>query len=317
MLKPSYYEMVGLIPGLAKMTPRVLIVLLNGNGKEDTAECIESLKHIDYSNFEIFVIDNHSSDNSVEYLEKRYPNITIIKNATNFGFAEGNNIGIRRAMDAGADYVLLLNNDTVVDPLFLKELVNCVEQHSNVGFAGPKIYYQEYEGRSDVIQCAGVRIDLNKGISTAIGKGEEDKQQYEETRYVDSLPGSCLLVSKRLINDVGLLDPAFFTYWEEDDWCFRGYKAGYRSLYVPTSIIWHKVGSSDPGGVKREYYATRNKFWFLRKNATKKQQISSLSYFLLFQFWLKSWTYVKYNRPDQFVSLCKGFIHGIVRPIGS
>ena len=207
--------MIGLINGLARMTPRVFLLILNWNGKEDTADCIESLKHLNYSNFEIFVIDNRSSDNSVEYLEKRYPNITIIKNETNFGFAEGNNIGIRRAMDAGADYVLLLNNDTVVDPHFLEELVESVEQHSTIGFAGPKVYYQDYEGRSDVIYSAGMRFDLNKGISTMIGMGEVDKRQYEETRDVDSLTGCCLLVSQRLINDVGLLDPAFFSFMGE------------------------------------------------------------------------------------------------------
>jgi GT2 family glycosyltransferase len=299
------------------MTPRVFILILNWDGKEDTAECIESLKHVNYSNFEIVVIDNHSSDNSVEYLEKRYPNLTIIKNETNFGFAEGNNIGIRWAMGAGADYVLLLNNDTVVDPHFLKELVDRMEQQSNVGFAGPKIYYQDYEGKSDVIYCAGAQFDLNKGISILIGGGEVDKRQYEETRDVDSLSGCCLLVSKRLINDVGLLDPAFFTYWEEADWCARGYKAGYGSLYVPTSIIWHKLGASDPGGVQKGYYMVRNKFWFLRKNATKKQQISSLLYFLSYQFWVQSLYCIKYKRADQFVSMCRGFIHGIVRPIRS
>jgi GT2 family glycosyltransferase len=309
--------MVGPINGLAKMTPSVFLLLLNWNGKEDTAECIESLRHINYSNFEIVVIDNHSSDNSVEYLEKRYPNVTIIKNETNFGFAEGNNIGIRRAMDAGADYVLLLNNDTVVEPHFLKELVDCVEQHRNIGFAGPKIYYHDCEGRSDVIYSAGAQFNLNKGISKMIGMGEVDKRQYEEARDVDSLTGCCLLVSQRLINDVGLLDPAFFTYWEEADWCIRGHKAGYRSLYVPTSIIWHKVGASDPERVQREYYIIRNMFWFLRKNATKKQLTLSLLYFLSYQFWLETWYCIKHQRANRFVSLCRGFIHGILRPIRS
>jgi GT2 family glycosyltransferase len=310
-------RMDGLVNSMAKMTPRVFIIILNWNGKEDTAECIESVTHIDYSNFEIFVIDNDSSDDSVEYLEKRYPNITIIKNKRNLGFAEGNNIGIRRAMDAGTDYVLLLNNDTAVDRNFLRELVDRVEQQNDVGFAGPKIYFQDCEGRSDIIYSAGAQFDLYKGISTLIGLGEVDRWQYEDTRDVDSLTGCCLLVSKRLIHNVGLLDPAFFTYWEEADWCIRGHKAGYRSLYVPASIIWHKVGASDPGSVQRKYYMIRNMFWFLRKNATKKQQISSLFYFLLYQFWLESWWCIKHKRPDQFVSLFKGFIDGIFRPIRS
>ena len=322
---PQYeaFELMGydgaedLDSGFAEMIPQIFILILNWNGKEDTAECLESLKEIDYPNFEIFVIDNHSSDNSVEYLERRYPNVTIIENETNFGFAEGNNIGIRRAMDDGADYVLLLNNDTIVDPNFLTELVDHAERHHNTGFAGPKIYFQNYAGRSDIIYSAGALFDLNKGISSSIGWGEIDQRQYEETREVDSLSGCCLLVRKRLINDVGLLDPAFFTYWEEADWCIRGHKAGYSSLYVPTSIIWHKVVASDSRRVEWQYYMIRNKFWFLRKNATKKQQISSLCYFLLFQFWQYSWYCVKHKRPDLFVSLCKGFIHGIVPPIRS
>ena len=120
---------------------KVTIILLNWNGKEDTIECLESLKHITYPNYEILLVDNGSTDGSVECFRERYPGMEIIENGENLGFAEGNNVGIRRAMDEGADYVLLLNNDTVVDPEFLGELVKVGESDPKIGIVGPKICY--------------------------------------------------------------------------------------------------------------------------------------------------------------------------------
>ncbi|MGP8012425.1 MAG: glycosyltransferase family 2 protein, partial [Halobacteriota archaeon] len=140
--------------------PKVAIVVLNWNGKRDTVECLASLNEIDYSNYEILLVDNGSTDGSQKYFRAQYPEIELIENEMNLGFAEGNNVGIRHAMNGRADYVLLLNNDTFVHPKFLSELVRVAEGGSRIGFVGPKIYYQEWRGQRDVIAFAGGCVNL-------------------------------------------------------------------------------------------------------------------------------------------------------------
>ena len=290
---------------------KVYIIILNWNGKEDTIECLESLKHITYSNYEILLVDNGSTDGSVECLRERYPRLEIIETGVNLGFAEGNNVGMRRAMNEGAEYVLLLNNDTVVDSEFLGELVKVAESDPKIGFAGPKVYYYDYDGRKDVLNFAGGKLNMWKGLSYHIGVNEIDNGQYNEIKKVDYAEGSCLFVSKEVINKIGLLDPIYFTYWEENDWCVRGKNAGYRSFFVPKAKIWHKIGASNVSQ-KNIYYMTRNKFWFMRKYATLFEYLSSSLYFIVFQFWFQTSIFVLYHRNlNEFKSFCKGIIDGL------
>ena len=291
--------------------PRIAIIILNWNGKEDTIECLESLKHITYPNYEILLVDNGSTDGSVECFRSRYPGIEIIENGENLGFAEGNNVGIRRAMDEGADYVLLLNNDTVVDLEFLGELVKVAESDPKIGFAGPKVYYYDYDNRKDVLNFAGGKLNMWKGLSYHIGVNEIDNGQYNDIKMVDYAEGSCLFVNKDVIKKIGLLDPIYFTYWEENDWCMRGKNAGYSSFFVPKAKIWHKIGASNVNQRKR-YYMTRNKFWFMRKYATLVEYLSSSLYFIVFQFWFQTSIFVLYHRDlNEFKCFCKGIIDGL------
>lgn len=209
----------------------------------------------------------------------------FIKNDQNYGFAEGNNIGIRFAMEHfPSEYILLLNNDTVQDPCFLKNLVEGAEEHPHAGFIGPKIFYCDYHGRSDIINHAGVL--LNNWIGITIHRGDKipDIGQYNRVREVDSLTGACLLVKREVIEKIGLLIPDYFLYWEETEWCQRGRHAGYTCVYIPSSVIWHHVGSSAQGPTY-QYYYTRNRFWFIRKNAESPQKI----FFLFFFFFIDMW----------------------------
>lgn len=293
------------------MNPKVTIIILNWNGKEDTIECLGSLKHITYPNNEILLVDNGSTDGSVECFRNRHPEIEIIENEENLGFAEGNNVGIRRAMDEGADYVLLLNNDTVVDPEFLGELVNVVAKNPKIGFAGPKIYYYDYNGKKDVINFAGGRLNMWKGTARHIGKKEIDSGQYDKIKKVDYAQGSCLLGRIEMISKIGLLDPEYFTYWEEDDWCMRGRKAGYDTVFVPKAKIWHKISTSDVGKIKM-YFLGRNQFFFMKKNASVWQYLSFLLYFFTFNFWFTSGIFLLHHKDFKgFASFCKGVIAGL------
>ncbi|MCL0034680.1 glycosyltransferase family 2 protein [Dehalococcoidia bacterium] len=292
--------------------PKVSIIILNWNGLEDTIECLESLKKITYPNYEVIVVDNGSEGNDVEVLKEKFGDyIHIIQNDKNYGFAEGNNIAIRWLLDnSKPDYFLLLNNDTVVAPEFLTELVKVAESDERIGFIGPKTYYYNFKGRKDVINFAGGKFNIRKGQPYHIGAREVDKGQYDEIREVDYVEGSCLLVGKGVVKDIGLLSSSYF-YWEENDWCLRGYKAGYKSAYVPEAKIWHKIAASSGGKVPR-YYFTKNRFLFMRQHATKLQQVTSLLYFFGFQFWFTSGVLVVYYRDIKgFISFLRGTIDGL------
>lgn len=292
--------------------PKVVIIILNWNRKKDTIECLESIKQITYPNYEILLVDNGSTDGSVEYFREHYPDIEIIVNKNNIGYAEGNNVGIRKAMGNGVDYVLILNNDTVVDPEFLDELVKVAESDPWIGFAGPKVYYYNYKQKKDSINFAGGKLDMWKGRTYHIGLNEVDSGMYDGIKEVDYVEGSCLLLRKEVIKEIGLFDPVYFAYWEENDLCMRGHKAGYISVFVPKAKIWHKIAASNINKTKI-YYLTRNQFWFMKRYATWFQYISFLLYFFLFQMWLTGGSIALYHRDLRSLrSFLKAIIHGVM-----
>jgi hypothetical protein len=289
--------------------PRVSIIILNWNGKDDTIECLESLKNIFYSNYEIILVDNGSTDGSVKYFEEHYPEIEIIENGDNLGFAEGNNVAIKYVIDNGTDYVLLLNNDTIVGPDFLSELVSVAESDSEIGVVGPNVYYYSEISK---IQSAGGKIYWNRGKAPHF-TNKDDIKEISRVRDVDYIMGCALLAKSELVKKIGLLNKDYFAYWEETDWCVRSKKSGYRIVHVPKSKIWHKGGStSKKSSGFYEYYMTRNMFWFMKQNATKKQYFLFLIYFFGFKFWFASVVHIIYNHNVKaFLSFLKGIIDGI------
>jgi len=243
--------------------PQVTIIVLNWNGLNDTLDCLESLGQLDYQNYEAVVVDNGSVDGSVLVIRERFPGVTIIENGENLGYAGGNNVGLRYAMAQGADYALLLNNDTVVDPAFLRILVDAVEAEPAVGIAGPTICYHE---RPDVIWSAGGSIDWQRGSTRMVGLDERDEGQFgAEPRTVDFVTGCAILVRRTVMEQVGLLDERFFAYYEETEWCVRVARAGYKILHVPLAQIWHKISpSAQADSPLVHYYMTRNRLLFLK-----------------------------------------------------
>ena len=245
--------------------PKVFIIILNWNGLKDTLECLESVFKLDYPNFEVIVVDNGSTDNSVEVIRKAYPQVILIENKKNLGYAEGNNVGIRYALKHGADYVWLLNNDTVVDADALKNLVKVAEKNENVGILGSKIYYYD---KPNIICFAGATIDWEKGTSPHIGDGEIDKGQYDAIKEVDRVTGCSMLVKKEVCETIGLLDENFFLYVEEVDWCVRAKKAGFKCMIVPDSKVYHKISISVKkiSNFYKTYYMNRNFLYLIKKN---------------------------------------------------
>jgi len=221
--------------------PKVTIVTLNWNTVEDTLECLDSLKKITYPNYNIVVVDNTSSGNDVQVLKEKCGNdVEVIASKKNEGYAEGNNIGIRQALKSKADYVLLLNNDTTVDPDFLTELVQAAETDENTGIVGSRIYFYN---SPNLIQSAGGRIRWFWGDMENY-HDREDTRRYDRVAERDFVYGTSALIKRAVIENIGLLDRTFFFGIEEYDYCTRARRAGFKVIYTPYSKVWHKVGAS-------------------------------------------------------------------------
>ena len=255
------------------------VVILNYNGGEDVIECLESVRNIDYPSYEIIVVDNASTDNSVESIRKKFPEVKIIQNETNLGFAEGNNVGIR---EANSHYVMLLNDDAVVGKNILKDLTAAIEERKNIGMAGPTILYYNDPDR---IWFAGGRVNLF-GYLSNWGKGLA-RGSCNSPRLVDFLSGCSVLIKKEVIDKIGLLDAEYFLYFEDVDFCFRAKKAGYECLYVPSPTVWHKVTASWITNPVQAYYYTRNPIMFAKKNLTgwRKFVFILSQFFVLFPYY--------------------------------
>lgn len=238
--------------------PLVYIIVLTWNGKNDTIECLKSLQRLSYPNARILVVDNASEDGTVEAIRKVYPHVEVIVNQENLRFAGGNNVGMNYALERGAQYVALLNNDTVVDHEFLAQLIRAAEQDTQAGMVGPKIYY--YNNLRQ-IWFAGGKISWWKGWISHVGIRERDRGQYDTVQEVDYITACCILVKREVIEKIGLLDERYFIYGEDADWCIRATRAGYKLLYIPSSVIWHKISVSAGGHLS----------WFKNWNKLKSQ----------------------------------------------
>jgi GT2 family glycosyltransferase len=244
-------------------SPQVAVIVLNWNGLVDTLECLESLACLDYPDYEVVMVDNCSMDGSAEVIREQFPKVILIENEENMGFTGGNNVGLRYAMAHGADYVLLLNNDTVVDPAFLRVMVDAAGIEPAIGIAGPTIYYHE---RPDIIWSAGGAIDWQRGSTRMVGLNERDEGQFgTEPRTVDFVTGCAMLVRRSVLEQAGLLDERFFAYYEETEWCVRTARAEFQIVHVPLAHIWHKISpAAQADSPLVHYYMTRNRLLFLK-----------------------------------------------------
>jgi len=227
--------------------PKVSIIILNWNGLEDTIECLDSLKRINYSNYEVILVDNASSGDDVRVLREKYDDyIRVIANDKNYGFAKGNNIGMNYALNnSNIAFLILLNNDTIVASDFLNELINIAESDSKIGIVGPKLYYYDFEGRKDIIWAAGGRImKWRRWIYEAIGWNDEDLPKYQDVKEVDWISGSAMMIKRSVINKIAYLDSDYFFGDEDVDYCLKARRHGFKIVYAPTAKVWHKVGKS-------------------------------------------------------------------------
>lgn len=230
------------VPDGSGLTPRVGVVVLNWNGLRDTLECLQSVQELDYPDIRVVVVDNGSTDGSPGIIRERFPAAILLRNERNEGFAAGNNAGIRTALDAEAEYIWLLNNDTVLEKDTLTKLVESLRKTPGAGMASPVIHYHE---APETVQFCGSYIDWKRRRIVKVGELESLPGNGMDV----SLWGTALLVKREVVERVGYLDERYFAYHEDEDYCMRAAGAGFRCIVVPGARVYHKnsrsTGSND------------------------------------------------------------------------
>lgn len=243
--------------------PLVYVMTLSWNRQAETLACLRSMRQLRFANKRLLLVDNGSRDGTPESVGQTMPNVEIIVNERNRGFAAGCNRGIRHALRQGADYVLLLNNDTEIDQEALGHLIDLSD--AGVGITAPKIYYADEPTR--IWSVGGKRHPLTLE-KTGDARGEIDRGQWEEVLERDYIVGCAMLLSQHLLTKVGLFDERFFMYYEDSDLCLRGRQAGFRILLAPQAHVWHKVATSSGGtdSPNERYWMARSSVLFFHKH---------------------------------------------------
>ena len=258
------------------MEKLVGIILVNYNGALDTIECIESINKMSYKNYRIFVVDNYSTDNSVELLYQKKGELAfeLIELPENKGFSAGNNSGITLALQMGVEYILLLNNDTIVEQDFLRNLMNETAIVTKDSVLTGTIYYASQKNK---IWYAEGKFHLNRAKVTQIGLKSKDGRLPGKAVKVTFASGCCMCIPALVFQKVGQLDESYFLYEEDVDYCYRLLQYGLDIYYVPNAILYHKVSSSTTKTEKMsaitQYYMVRNKFIFINRYYKFAQKI--------------------------------------------
>ncbi len=252
--------------------PLVSIITINYNEAAVTLDMLASLEQLTYSNYEVIVVDNASPNEKPDIIKERYPTVQLIKSATNLGFAGGNNLGVKVAQ---GEFLLFVNNDTIVPADFLEPLVKTLQEDTAIGMVSPKI---KFHWNPTLIQYAGYSPMNHWTIrNNSIGYHQKDDGKYDTPGETASIHGAAMMVPKKVVDEVGMMAELYFLYYEEHDWAEMIKRAGYKIYYQPKSYILHKeslaTGKFSP---LKTYYIARNRIVFARRNFKKTQLIVSM-----------------------------------------
>ena len=261
------------------MIPFVFIIVLNWNGKHHLKECLDSLLYLDYPKYQTVVVDNGSKDGSVEFVKFHYPDIHLIQNEKNLGFAEGNNVGIRFALSQGADYVVLLNNDTRVEPDFLTHLIQRGEKEKEIGVLGGKVLMY-FDPR--IINSTGVNLN-QFAYGWDRDFGEEALRVNRDGGKVLAVTGCLMAIKREVFEKIGLIDSKYFAYYEDMDFCIRVWKdTPFRVEYVPKAVIYHKFSASvSEESSFKKYLMFKNQYRIFFKHFPTAEMVKTFPLLLL------------------------------------
>ncbi len=258
--------------------PLVSVIVLNYNAGELLLNCIESIKKSAYKNLEIIVVDNISTDKSQETCKEKYPDVKLIQNNENFGYCEGNNIGIR---EAKGDYIIILNPDTIVEYNWVEELISAYNKFGE-GLYQPKILSLE---KTQILQSTGNMLHIF-GFGFARDKGKNDNLEKNTIEKIGYASGTCLFTSKKVLKQVGLLDPFLFLYHDDLDLGWRAAQIGISSYYVPNSVIYHVESYALKWNARKFYWLERNRKYCILTHYSKKTYSKILPSLMLVDFFV-------------------------------
>lgn len=278
----------------------VSVIILHYSDIENTKDSIESVLASDEKDIKIQLIVINNSKDDISNLKKGHKDVDFIESSKNVGFSGGNNLGIRKAMHSGADFVVLVNNDAIVDKKCIEELVLFAQKH-NASLVSPKIYF--YKGNEyhksrykdkdlgNVLWYAGGKMDWDNVVGFHIGVDEVDRGQFEGEEEIDYVSGCCMLLSKELIENVGIFNEGYFLYYEDNDLSQRAKKKGFKIMYDPKAIVWHKnaASSGGSGSELQDYYITRNRMLFGLHYAPLRSKLALVKEGLILFFLGRKW----------------------------
>jgi GT2 family glycosyltransferase len=285
------------------MNPQVIALILNYNRAKDTIECVISLKESIYKNLEIIVIDNGSTDGSESIIRAAHQDITIIQTGCNLGFCGGNNFGIRYILSLSRcpPYILLLNNDTLVEPDFLVPMVEAMESDEKAAATGGTICYYP---NKEKVWYAGGRFVFWRASSFSDYSGKEFYCIRNIKKHkVTFITGCLMLIRSEVLKTIGLLDEKFFMYFEDAELSLRLIKAGFHLLYIPQTRIYHKIENRVDQPLSL-YFSIRNRLLFINKVTYGIPRIIATIYFLVVTF--SKMAYWRIRKPILYKVACYG-----------
>jgi GT2 family glycosyltransferase len=277
---------------LTSNPPLVYAVILAWNQLKETIECVESLMGSNYPNMKMVVVDNGSTDGTTEAIIQKFPNVESLRTEVNIGLERGYNMGIEHALKNGAEYVLAMNNDTIVDPHMVENLIYGIKNHIKAGVVSPKIY--NFFGDRTRLWCAGAKWALFPPRIKLIGSNAADGAEFQKDFILPYVTSCCILISPEVLQKAGLFDPSYYFYYNDWDMSARIWKAGYEIWFIADAHIWHKVSMSTLKAEKPD------RWWYVMGRSSVRFYLQYKTAWMLavysFYYVIREMMKLKYNR---------------------